>query len=38
MNRKLLPTLVAALFVAAPAAVAQQGLKLTAGSVGFGGL
>lgn len=38
MNRKLLPTLVAGLFVAAPAALAQQGLKLTAGSVGFGAL
>jgi hypothetical protein len=38
MNRKLLPTLIASLFVAAPAAVAQEGLKLTAGSVGFGGI
>jgi hypothetical protein len=38
MNRKLLPALIASLFVAAPAAVAQEGLKLTAGSVGFGAL
>jgi hypothetical protein len=38
MNRKLLPTLVASLFVAAPPAVAQEGLKLTAGSVSFGGI
>lgn len=38
MNRKLLPTLIAGLFVAAPAALAQEGLKLTAGSVGFGAL
>ncbi len=38
MNRKLLPTLIASLFIAAPAAVAQEGLKLTTGSVGFGAL
>lgn len=38
MKRKLLPTLVASLFVATPAAFAQQGLKLTTGSVGLGGI
>jgi hypothetical protein len=38
MNRKLLPIAIAGLFASAPAALAQQGLKLTAGSVGFGGM
>ena len=37
MDKRLLPVLVAALMVAAPVA-AQEGLKLTTGSVGFGGL
>lgn len=37
MDKRLLPVLVAALMVAAPVA-AQEGLKLTTGSVGFGAL
>jgi hypothetical protein len=37
MDKRLLPVLVATLVAAAPVA-AQEGLKLTAGSVGFGGL
>jgi hypothetical protein len=38
MIKKLLPIVVASLVAGAPAALAQQGLKLTAGSVAFGGL
>ncbi len=38
MTKKLLPVLIAGLFAVAPVALAQEGLKVTHGSVGLGAL